>query len=398
MIKGLKVENYKSFKNSQSLIFDAASNVYLVYGKNSSGKTNLYKLFKDISSIVNDYNFFGSFNFKDNNNIFCKEEQNNIFKLSIVFESDGVEYGYVIHVDYTHGPLYELLQTNDEVVYELDDETIKSKYIGDSLMERVKTFDLRKTSLLAILFNENIAKEATKGFDFKTLKSSFEYIFKAEGLFVDKYLLDEEFKSNYLERTIKEIIAVDFGIDGFTIENNVPLFKGDFFETIKELDIEKDELKNRLKDYLDKNSNHVEFFSHRKGIRLNYMYESRGTKLYIDYISTFIYEYYVNKRRTFIFDELDSALSSALVKRLIMFFKSNFTDAQLIFSTHNTNLLSVNEELELGKGNYIIVDKKNYESELYRLNSFEKLRDDNRNNFEKMYLNGRLGGIHEFNG
>ncbi len=119
MIKAIQFENYKSFKGVQNLVFDAERNVYLVYGKNSSGKTNLYKLFKDISSIVNNYNFFDDLSFIQSNNIFCKEDGNTTFKLSIVFEVGMVEYGYTIHIDYLTGPIYETLQTEDKVIYNL---------------------------------------------------------------------------------------------------------------------------------------------------------------------------------------------------------------------------------------------------------------------------------------
>ncbi len=392
MIKGLKFENYKSFKDEHSLIFDASSNVYLVYGKNSSGKTNLYHLFKDISTLVRNTNFLDETDFNDNHNIFCKEADNNIFKLSVIFEVDSIEYGYTIHIDYLKGNIYEMLQTNEEVVYLFENEEIVSKYIDKSLVERIRTFDLKKTSLLAIFFDENISLDVTNGFNFKSLKNEFKYVFKADGLFVNKYILDDEFKENCMEQVFNEITKVDFGIDRFSIDNGKHLLD----QKLSDLQFKDDKAKKEFINNLNLDMGFIKLFSHKNGLMLDYKFESRGTKLYIDYISTFICEYHINKRRVFVFDELDLALSSTLVKHLITFFKSTFKDAQLIFTTHNTNLLSANEELGLAKGNYIIVDKKEYDSKLYRLNSFEKLRDDNRNNFEKMYLNGRFGGVHEF--
>ncbi len=397
MIKAIQFENYKSFREKQNLIFNAEKNIYLIYGKNSSGKTNLYRLFSDISRIVNDNNFFADRSFASNINVFCKEQGNNVFKLTLVFENDNIEYGYTIHIDYSIGVIYESLQTEDEEIFVCDNGKIASSYIDDNLVERIQTFELTKTSLLAILFNENIAKESTSNFDFKNLRRSFEYIFKADGRFVEEYLDNDQFKVKYLSNVLSEIATVDFGIDGIDIEE-IPV---DVSDELAKLDLILSDLdadnRKRFESLLGTvNNRKIVLYSMRKGIRLNYNYESRGTKLYIDYVSTFMYEYFINNRRTFIFDELDSSLSSALVKKLIKFLTKNFTDAQLIFSTHNTHLLDANIELGLTKDNYIIVDKRKYDSNLYRLNSFEGLRNDNRNNFERMYLGGRFGGIHEF--
>ncbi len=400
MIKAIQFKNYKSFKGEQNLIFDANKNVYLVYGKNSSGKTNLYNLFKDISNIVNKYNFFNESEFKDNINIFSKKDKDTVFKLNLLFENNNEEYAYSIDVDYIEGIIKESLQTEKEIIFSCEKEEIKSSYLSESLIERIRTFNLKETSILAILFNENISSESIKGYDFKSLKPVFEYIFKAQNLFEKKYLLNENFMDKYKEMLFDEIKSIDVGIDDFRIVDLSEItlkIEEHLLTKLKEDGIGEDEEKIKLvKEYARDIAQPIKLYSKKQGVELDYEKESRGTKLYIDYIATFMFESYVNKRKIFIFDELDAGLSNALLKRLILFFEKNFKESQLIFSTHNTNLLDANEELNLSKENYIIVDKKEYDSEVYRLNSFVGLRNDNRNNFEKMYLNGRFGGIHEF--
>ena len=95
-------------------------------------------------------------------------------------------------------------------------------------------------------------------------------------------------------------------------------------------------------------------------------------------------------------DELDSSLHPILTLAITKLFNSNENNpknAQLIFTTHDTNLLS--------KGGFrrdqiYFVEKDNYEaSHLYSLAEFKedgkKVRKDR--SFEEDYIQGRYGAI-----
>jgi AAA15 family ATPase/GTPase len=92
-----------------------------------------------------------------------------------------------------------------------------------------------------------------------------------------------------------------------------------------------------------------------------------------------------------IIDEIDASLHTMLVKRIIELFKSpilNPRGAQLVFTTHDTNILCSG----LLRRDEIFFTEKNKagETSIYPLSDFPVRKDDN---FEKGYLQGRFGAI-----
>jgi hypothetical protein len=98
----------------------------------------------------------------------------------------------------------------------------------------------------------------------------------------------------------------------------------------------------------------------------------------------------------FVVDELDATLHPNLVCKIVELFNSNITNpknAQLIFNTHNTNLLSPDAEL-FRRDQIWFTEKNHYGAAiLYSLADFktDKVRKDD--NFEKNYIEGRYGAI-----
>lgn len=93
-----------------------------------------------------------------------------------------------------------------------------------------------------------------------------------------------------------------------------------------------------------------------------------------------------------VMDEIERSLHPYLVEMIIRFFHNkeiNKCNAQLIFSTHNTNLLS----LDLFRRDQIWFaekDPKKGATELYPLDDFSVRKTEN---IQKGYLNGRYGAI-----
>jgi len=122
--------------------------------------------------------------------------------------------------------------------------------------------------------------------------------------------------------------------------------------------------------------------------------ESAGTNKLFDLLGP-IFDTLITGRVLFI-DELDSKLHPLLTKALVALFNSvenNPLNAQLIFATHDTNLLSY--------GNfrrdqiYFVEKDREGSSSLYSLVEYrmdgEKVRKDR--TFEKDYVQGKYGGI-----
>ena len=93
-----------------------------------------------------------------------------------------------------------------------------------------------------------------------------------------------------------------------------------------------------------------------------------------------------------IIDELDKSLHPLLVNYIVSLFNNpviNKNGAQLIFNTHDTNLLS----LTIFRRDQIWFTEKNYKNgstDLYPLDEFPVRKNEN---IQKGYLNGRYGAI-----
>ena len=90
-----------------------------------------------------------------------------------------------------------------------------------------------------------------------------------------------------------------------------------------------------------------------------------------------------------ILDEIQSKLHPHLVKYLVSLFNDkhhNENNAQLIFTTHDTHIM--NKDVSVSE--IIICDKKNLKSSLFSMSSFNLTE---RNNIEKMYMDGQFRGI-----
>ncbi len=116
--------------------------------------------------------------------------------------------------------------------------------------------------------------------------------------------------------------------------------------------------------------------------------ESEGTQKMFE-LSPFIFEA-LYQGKPLIIDEFDARFHPLITKKIVELFNSNENkNSQLIFITHDTNLLS--SEL-LRKDQIEFVEKDKFgASNLYSLLQFKGIR--NNSSFEKDYLQGKYGAI-----
>ena len=118
--------------------------------------------------------------------------------------------------------------------------------------------------------------------------------------------------------------------------------------------------------------------------------ESAGTKKYFA-LSGLILET-LEKGAMLIVDELTDKLHPNLIHKLIELFnskKKNPNNAQIIFNTHDTNLLSSNI---LRRDQIWFTKKDRYgATTLYSLADFKSVRKEE--NYEKNYTKGRYGAV-----
>jgi len=115
--------------------------------------------------------------------------------------------------------------------------------------------------------------------------------------------------------------------------------------------------------------------------------ESDGTKRLLDYVPAF--QDVITAGRVYVVDEIERSIHPLLIKELIKHFSQNTqTNGQLIFSTHESNLL----DQELFRQDEIWFVEKNRDgaTELYPLSDYKEHKTID---IRKGYLNGRYGSI-----
>lgn len=118
--------------------------------------------------------------------------------------------------------------------------------------------------------------------------------------------------------------------------------------------------------------------------------ESLGTKQ-LFWLSPILKEVF-GKGKTMVIDELDRSLHPFLVQFLVELFHTpeiNQTNAQLIFTTHDTTLLSL-DTFRRDQIYFVEKDAHTAATELYSLDEFSVRKNEN---IEKGYLLGRYGAI-----
>jgi uncharacterized protein len=116
-------------------------------------------------------------------------------------------------------------------------------------------------------------------------------------------------------------------------------------------------------------------------------FASEGTKRIFD-TAPFIFDSLENSF-PLVIDEFDSKLHPIITKKIVELYNKNENQAQLIFVTHDTNLL---DNKLLRRDQIAFIEKDKYgASHLYNLVEFKGVRNDA--SFEKDYLDGRYGAV-----
>jgi AAA15 family ATPase/GTPase len=98
------------------------------------------------------------------------------------------------------------------------------------------------------------------------------------------------------------------------------------------------------------------------------------------------------KGKTIIVDEIENSLHPLLVEEILKMFSDpiiNKSNAQLIFSTHDVNLLSL-DNFRRDQIYFLEKNPKTASSEIYSLDEFPVRKGEN---IRKGYLQGRYGAI-----
>lgn len=396
MLVNFTFKNYRSFKNEMTLSMEAASiqelsdavvkscdeellPVAVMYGANSSGKSNVLKALKAMRDVL-----LNSVKLNPKDKLEAEPfsldltsgDEPTSFEIQFTLNNSKFRYGF----DYTAEAivaewLYE--KRPGEREFELflrsgKEFKISKTRFAEGLGKQTATPDNRLFVSLVAQLNGKVSQSILDWF------SNIEYISGMDG-------------KDYADKTLWMLYT------NIYIANSIMRF---FHES--ELGLE--EIVFTLDKSFDNpklNAEVVHSIFNQKGEKVGSEHfpiekmESEGTKKMIE-IAGPIFDAIFNGK-ILIVDELDAKLHPFLTRKIIGLFMDktiNNKGAQLIFATHDTNLLNIRY---LRRDQIWFTEKDKTDStDLYSLVEFRddsgnKVRNDR--NIEKDYINGRYGAI-----
>lgn len=391
MLIEFTIGNYLSFKDKKTLSLEATAikdnpdNVVIkgsykllksavLYGANSSGKSNLIKAFDTMISIVKNSAMLNSSEELDIVPFLLSEEtENKPSYFEVLFLIENIRYRYGFEADkksvYSEW-LFESTGGKENNLFIREKDTIEiSKKFEEGKGLESKTRDNALFLSVVDQFNGSKSNKIISWFNDHQLSSGLEH---EKNRKITTFLLnDKKFGT----------IVTDF-LNPFNLG----------FKKIVSENISKE------------NKNHV-YTTHNKYNKLGEVIgekefrlieqESSGTNKLFDMTGELLLG--LKLGGLIIIDELDAKLHPLLTTSIIKLFNSpehNKLNAQLIFATHDTNLLSSGS---FRRDQIYFTEKNYYEAtDLYSLVEYreadgKKVRNDR--SYEKDYIAGRYGAI-----
>ena len=416
MLVEFNVNNFKSIKNSVkfSMLTSTkdAGNTFdvrdykilssaIIYGANASGKSNFLRALAFMRNFVlNRFKILQSIDklphepFK-----LCTDTEDSSSFFEIVFFTNDTKYRYGFEMD--SEIIYSEWLFADEkgkeaklFIRDIDE----NDYVNPNKFREGYVFFDKKNQKIKIAKNQLFIWKCDQE-DGETSKSILEWfnnLNMIDGMdhkgyinFTMKKMEDENFKNKIVDL----VKTADIDIDDINIEeDNIPL---DVIEKLPMPDSMKKEILNdgNLKS-IEINTKHKKYDSSGNVIgevifELD-KEESKGTRKFFAMSAPIIDT--LQNGKILIIDELDASLHPILTQHLIQLFHDkdiNSKNAQLIFATHDTNLLKPHI---FRRDQIWLTEKDKYGStDLYSLAQFRGVRA--KEDFEKQYIQGKYGAI-----
>lgn len=399
MILEFSVKNFLSFKEKVTFSMIANSNKELndnyveiggnkvlksaaVYGANASGKSNLFKILTLVVLMLRSSNSVDInaklplIPFKLDKGSVNKPSE---FEIKFILDETRYVYGFIADKDkiydeylyyYPNGREtkifdrtnineYSYTQKDEKILREIDTKNAQNKFF----LATATNWNFDKTKAAYNFLTNGIGTcnnlEILKNMAYKMYETNPDYL--------------KDFAIDFLQKA-------DFNIEDYQISQiDVP---GEFLTAIPEF---------ITKTLPDKPKAYQVLFKHKNSDNyLSIDEESLGTQMIFAFIP-FLADSLKNKK-VLIIDELDKSLHPFLVQYIVEIFNDaeiNKNGSQLIFNTHDTNLLDLN----ILRRDQIWFTEKNSEtgeSDLYSLSDFSVRKQEN---VEKGYMLGRYGAV-----
>lgn len=399
MILEFSVKNFLSFKEKVTFSMIANSNKELndnyveiggnkvlksaaIYGANASGKSNLFKILTLVVLMLRSSNSVDInaklplIPFKFDKGSVNKPSE---FEIKFILDETRYVYGFIADKDKIYDEyLYYYPNGRETKIF---DRTNINEYSytqkDEKILREIEAKNAQNKFFLATATNWNFDKT----------KAAYNFLTNGIGtcnnLEILKNMAYKMYETNpdYLKDfAIDFLQKADFNIEDYQISQiDVP---GEFLTAIPEF---------ITKTLPDKPKAYQVLFKHKNSDNyLSIDEESLGTQMIFAFIP-FLADSLKNKK-VLIIDELDKSLHPFLVQYIVEIFNDaeiNKNGSQLIFNTHDTNLLDLNI---LRRDQIWFTEKNNEtgESDLYSLSDFSVRKQEN---VEKGYMLGRYGAV-----
>lgn len=373
----------------------------ILYGANASGKSNFLRAMAFMSRFVlNKYKIIQSTDKLPHDPFrLSTQTEDASSSFEIVFFIDDIKYRYGFEIDnklvYSEW-LYADEKGKEAKLFYRDTE--EKEYINpNKFVEGYKFFD-KKDEKINVSANQLFIWKCDQenGEISKAILNWFNRFNMIDGMdhngyinFTMKKMDNEDFK----EKIIDLVKTADIGIDDIQVqEEEVHL---DVIEKLKLFDFLKDEsIKEGDLKSITLNTLHQKFDTDGNVVG-NVIFElekeeSKGTRKFFAMSAPILDT--LENGKILIIDELDASLHPILTQHLIKLFHDksvNKNNAQLIFATHDTNLL---KKTIFRRDQIWLSEKNKYGStDLYSLAQFKNVRKNE--DFEKQYIHGKYGAI-----
>ncbi|MCC6460439.1 MAG: ATP-binding protein [Saprospiraceae bacterium] len=422
MLVQFSVRNFKTFKDEAKLTMFASNydkstreedNVFevpkfdlrllksaVIYGANASGKTKLINATNVMRELILNSSKESQEGEPINTEPFrlstSSEGQPTLFELVFIHKEDMFRYGFEVTKEAVVSEwLYYRPKTKEtEIFYREGQEFNLHPTLFKKGTFLVKENMVRPNALMlsvAAQFNDNLAKRV-----FEWLRQ----FRQLSGLREDGYMGFSMHKASEKGGKVKILDwlkSADIGIDDIRVETmNISDLPSDLPDEIRMKLIEKIKDKD-TKIYSDLVTVHTKYDDSNNQIdneEFKLMEEeSSGTRKFFALSGPIIQA--LDNGEVLLVDELDSKIHPNLVCKIVNIFNSkeaNPKNAQLIFNTHDTNLLGSG----LFRRDQIwFVEKDQYgAATLYPLSSFKTSEGARKtDNYEENYIMGRYGGV-----
>lgn len=357
-----------------------------IYGANASGKSNIIKALEFFCEAISDLPSPESRLFKLAQPFLYQDDSENtesFFQIVLIIEGKKYRYGFNVKKN-------PKANNNPEISKEIitkewlfgPKNTNQGKYFTRTNLEVDKS---------GLPNNENIALLEYEHTLFLTHAASYSKDICAkirnsiQGYITTKFSVGSDFyrfhSILHVENVELKPVFLDF-LRSFGLNYNDIYFERD----------ERSVSNNRFpldKLFLEKTACHDE----KTNITLNMQEnESDGTKKLFDIAGLLLYAFRIKVSGLIILDEIDSNFHPSLLIKLINLFndpKINKSNAQLLFTSHDTNLL--NPSLMRRDQFYFAEKDENEATKLYSLAELKGIRNDA--DFAKQYLAGFYGAV-----